>query len=145
MAEPAMVEPAVAARVTDEELDTAAQRAFVESSAAGAVVTFSGVIRDHDHGRDVRELRYEAHPSAESVLRAVATELAEANPIHAVAVEHRIGDLRIGDVALLCTVSASHRAEAFRACEDLVDAVKQRVPIWKHQRFTDGTTEWVGL
>ena len=145
MAEPAGPGPAIAARVTDDELDATAQREFVERAAAGAVVAFSGVIRNHDGGRDVRQLRYEAHPGAEKILVEVATELAETNPVHAVAVEHRVGDLRIGDVALLCTVSASHRAAAFRTCSDLVDAIKRRVPIWKHQHFTDGTSEWVGL
>jgi molybdopterin synthase catalytic subunit len=129
--------------VTAEPLDVAAHEAAVAHPAAGAVVTFQGVVRDHDGGRDVSALEYEAHPSARDVLASVADEIAALPDVHAVAVSHRIGPLRIGDVALVATVSTAHRAAAFAACARLVDEVKERIPVWKRQVFTDGTDEWV--
>ncbi|CAN5161780.1 hypothetical protein BH09ACT6_BH09ACT6_10800 [soil metagenome] len=116
----------------------------VATDEAGAVVTFSGVVRNHDHGRPVTRLSYSAHPSAGEVMRDVASDVAAAHPGTRIAVAHRIGNLAIGDVALACAVSAAHRSDAFAACAELVDAVKDRVPIWKEQWFTDGTFEWVG-
>lgn len=117
---------------------------LIEEAAAGAVVTFAGVVRDHDRGRGVVNLDYEGHPSAKAVIEEVATTVAGRHPgLRAVAVSHRIGALAIGDVALACAVAAEHRREAFAACADLVDEVKARLPIWKHQSFTDGTDEWV--
>jgi molybdopterin synthase catalytic subunit len=108
------------------------------------VVTFSGVVRDHDRGRTVRELAYSGHPSAAEVIERVAAQVAGSRPgLRGIAVSHRIGGLQIGDVALACAVSAEHRAEAFGACSELVDEVKRQLPIWKHQTFADGTDEWV--
>ncbi|MFC7244751.1 molybdenum cofactor biosynthesis protein MoaE [Catellatospora aurea] len=133
----------VLAELTTEPLDVAAHEAAVADPRAGAVVSFAGVVRDHDHGRSVATLTYESHPSAADVLREVAQELADDPDVYAVAVSHRYGPLKIGDVALACAVSTAHRAAAFTACARLVDLVKQRLPIWKHQTFTDGTDEWV--
>lgn len=129
--------------LTDELLDVAAHEAAVSHPAAGAVVSFAGVVRDHDGGRDVVTLHYEAHPSAADVLAEVAAEIAKEPAVYAVAVSHRIGDLRVGDVALAAAVSTAHRAEAFALCARLVDEVKARLPVWKHQHFADGTDEWV--
>jgi molybdopterin synthase catalytic subunit len=129
--------------VGTEPLDLAAHEAAVADAAAGAVVSFQGVVRDHDHGRPVSSLEYEGHPSAEAVLREVAAEVAADPAVRAVAVSHRVGPLRIGDVALVAAVSTAHRAEAFAACARLVDEAKARLPIWKRQVFTDGTDEWV--
>lgn len=131
------------ARVTDRALSVAACSAAVAGRASGAVVTFEGVVRDHDEGRGVTDLHYEAHPAAGDVLAGVARDIAARHPDVVLAVEHRVGDLVVGDVALACAVASAHRAAAFAACADLVDEVKARVPIWKHQRFTDGTDEWV--
>jgi molybdopterin synthase catalytic subunit len=133
----------VIARVVDAPLSVAEHEDAVADRAAGAVVSFAGVVRDHDGGRSVTELEYEGHPSAEQVIAEIAAEFAARPDLHAVAVSHRIGKLGIGDVALACAVSASHRGEAFAACADLVDQVKKRLPIWKRQVFTDGTEEWV--
>lgn len=130
-------------RVTEEPLDVGAHEKAVADPRAGAVVSFAGVVRDHDHGRAVAALTYEAHPSAEAVLREVAAEICADPDVYAVAVSHRYGPLAIGEVALAAAVSTAHRAAAFTACAHLVDLVKQRIPIWKHQRFTDGTEEWV--
>ena len=129
--------------VSTEPLSVAAHEAAVGGDASGAVVVFSGVVRNHDHGRDVVSLEYVGHPSAEDVLRACRDEIAADPLVHAVAVSHRVGELRIGDAALVAAVSAAHRAEAFAACARLVDIVKERLPIWKRQLFSDGTDEWV--
>lgn len=116
----------------------------VGGPTAGAIVTFAGIVRDHDSGRSVVALGYEAHPSAEAILRTVAEEIAARHPAVRIAIAHRTGALVVGDLALACAVSAAHRAEAFAACSALIDEVKARVPIWKEQRFADGSTEWVG-
>jgi len=129
--------------LTDEPLDVAAHEALVAHPAAGAVVSFAGVVRDHDGGRGVTHLFYEAHPSALAVLEEVAAEIAKDPAVYAVAVSHRVGELAIGDVALAAAVATAHRGEAFALCARLVDTVKERLPVWKHQHFTDGTEEWV--
>ena len=132
-------------QVTAKQLDLPAHLAGVSDVAAGATVSFSGVVRDHDDGRSVTELEYHEHPTAGSVVAEVAAEIAARDGVIAVAVSHRIGLLRVGDVALAAAVSAAHRREAFEVCHRLIDEFKATVPIWKHQTFTDGSDEWVGL
>jgi molybdopterin synthase catalytic subunit len=133
------------ADLSESPIDVASHEAQVDHSAAGAVVSFAGVVRNHDGGRGVTRLEYSAHPSAAEVLAEVAAEVAAASEgVRAIAVSHRIGVLNIGDAALVAAVSADHRAAAFRTCALLVDTVKERLPVWKHQFFTDGTDEWVG-
>lgn len=129
--------------VTDRQLDTEAHIAAVARTDAGAVVTFTGVVRDHDRGRDVVELEYEAHPSAAQVLRDVAQRVAQTPGICAIAVSHRVGALKIGEAALVIAVSAPHRDAALSVCGRIVDEVKRGLPVWKHQMFADGTDEWV--
>ena len=120
-------------------------RAAVADPAAGGIVLFAGVVRDSDHDREVSGLSYSAHPSAVDELRQVAGVIAEKFPaVIGIAVVHRVGDLAIGDLAVVMAVSCPHRAEAFDACRELIDMLKASVPIWKHQRFDDGTAEWVG-
>lgn len=131
------------AEVGEALLDLAAHEEAVADPQAGAVVSFQGVVRDHDHGRGVTLLEYEGHPSAAAVIREVAMEIAADPDVYAVAVSHRVGTLQIGDVALVAAVSTAHRAAAFAACARLVDEAKTRLPIWKRQVFTDGTDEWV--
>jgi molybdopterin synthase catalytic subunit len=134
----------VRAAVVERELSVDEHAELVSNVAAGAVVTFSGVVRNHDGGRGVEELEYSGHPSAERVIRQVADEIAaRATGVRAIAVSHRIGPLRIGDVALACAVAADHRQQAFQVCAELVDEVKRQLPIWKRQVFADGTDEWV--
>lgn len=133
------------ADLSELPIDVASHEALVDHSAAGAVVSFAGVVRNHDGGRGVTRLEYSAHPSAAAVLAEVAADVAAASEgVRAIAVSHRIGVLNIGDAALVAAVSADHRAAAFRTCALLVDTVKERLPVWKHQFFTDGTDEWVG-
>lgn len=131
------------ADVTEEPLDVEAHAALVGSRAAGAVVTFSGVVRDHDHGAGVDRLVYVAHPTAGRVLAEVVADVTARHPVDAVAVSHRTGPLAVGEVALAVAVSAAHRGEAFTAAAALVDEVKDRLPVWKHQFLADGTDEWV--
>lgn len=118
--------------------------AAVADAAAGAVVTFSGVVRDHDAGRSVTEIEYVAHPSAPDVVARVAADVAARTEVEAVAVVHRVGTLAVGEVALAAAVAAAHRAEAFAACAELVDEIKARLPVWKRQVFADGSHEWTG-
>jgi molybdopterin synthase catalytic subunit len=131
------------ALVTTDPLDVAAHERAVADPAAGAVVSFAGVVRNHDGGRSVVELEYEEHPSAQRILEEVAAMIAADPAVYAIAVSHRVGRLEIGDVALAAAVSSAHRAAAFTACARLVDEVKDRLPIWKRQVFADGEEEWV--
>jgi molybdenum cofactor synthesis domain-containing protein len=134
----------VRATVTEQPVSESEHAELVADPAAGAVVTFAGVVRDHDGGRSVRELEYVGHPSAADVVAEVARDVAAKwTGVRAVAITHRIGLLGIGDVALVAAVAAEHRKEAFGACADLVDEVKHRLPVWKRQQFADGCDEWV--
>jgi molybdopterin synthase catalytic subunit len=133
----------VIAQVTDEPLDVAAHAAAVETSTAGAVVTFSGAVRDHDGGRQVTGIEYVGHPTAQRLLEEVVADVAARSDAEAVAVSHRLGKLAIGDAALVVAVAGAHRAEAFATASRLVDEVKARLPVWKRQVFPDGTDEWV--
>ncbi|WP_173921375.1 molybdenum cofactor biosynthesis protein MoaE [Agromyces sp. Marseille-P2726] len=139
-----MTEPEVLALVTSERIVRSAIEAFVTTRQDGAVVTFEGIIRDHDHGASVTALDYEAHPEAERFLRETCVQVARETGLR-VAAAHRVGALTIGDVALVASVAAPHRAEAFAACALLVDRIKERTPIWKRQHLEGGTTEWVNL
>jgi molybdopterin synthase catalytic subunit len=131
------------ARVDETAITVEECTAAVGDGAFGAVVSFAGVVRNHDEDRGVTWLRYSAHPSAAAVLAEVARDVALAHPGCRIAAAHRVGDLGIGDIALACAVASAHRSEAFVACAALVDEIKSRVPIWKEQGFTDGSTEWV--
>lgn len=115
----------------------------VRRAAAGAVVTFAGVVRNHDGGRSVSALHYEGHPDAGGILSEVVDEASRRPGVLAAAARHRVGDLAIGELAFVAAISAAHRVEAFAACAWLVDEAKARLPIWKHQHFADGTDEWV--
>ena len=126
-----------------DELSVDEVRAAVADPAAGGIALFAGAVRDSDHERGVTALSYSAHPSAKTELRRVAEAIAEKFPVIAVAAVHRVGDLAIGDLAVVVAVSCPHRAEAFDACRALIDEIKRSVPIWKNQWFADGATEWV--
>ena len=126
------------AALTDIPILLAEHEHLVAGDEAGAVVGFAGVVRNHDGGREVVRLEYSAHPHAEQVLFEAIAEV-----VRAIAASHRIGPLQIGDAALVVAVAADHRAAAFQTCARLVDTVKERLPVWKHQFFADGTDEWV--
>jgi molybdopterin synthase catalytic subunit len=128
----------------DVPLDVAEVLAAVADPQAGGVVSFTGLVRDHDGGRAVTALEYTAHPDAEAALRRVAEAVAADLPVHALAAAHRTGLLEVGDVAVVVAASASHRDQAFAAARRLIDDLKATVPIWKRQVFVDGEDEWVG-
>ncbi len=130
--------------LTDQPLDLPAHVAAVSGASSGAVVTFSGVVRDHDGGRSVSRIEYVAHPTARRILAEVATDVAGRGDAEAVALSHRTGELAIGEAALIVAVAGAHRGEAFATAMAIVDEVKLRLPVWKRQIFTDGTDEWVG-
>jgi len=132
------------AAVTEDPISLSEHEELVATETAGAVVGFAGVVRNHDAARSVLRLEYSAHPSAaQTLFEAVAAVAAEAVGVRAIAVSHRIGPLAIGEAALVVAVAADHRAAAFETCARVVDSVKERLPVWKHQYFGDGTDEWV--
>ena len=132
------------AEIRDQPLSSDEVLAAVADPAAGGTVLFSGAVRDVDGGKAVIRLDYTAHPTAVAELRAVAESVAERYPVVALAVVHRVGELKIGDLAVVLAVSCPHRGEAFEAARALIDELKQTVPIWKHQVFDDESEEWVG-
>lgn len=133
------------ASITDQVIDPREVEQAVWSTADGAMVTFSGVVRDHDGGRtDVLDIEYSAHPAAGDMLRRLCDRVAVQHSARVAAV-HRVGVLPVGEVAVAVVAVSPHRAEAFAACSDLIERLKREVPIWKRQRFTDGVSEWVGV
>ncbi|QGN32211.1 molybdenum cofactor biosynthesis protein MoaE [Microlunatus sp. Gsoil 973] len=148
------------ARLVDEPLSVDRVLAAIRDPAIGGIVVFIGAVRDHDRPagtdpagadddtdaeRAVTSLDYTAHPLALDRLQEVAGRAAAVDGVHAVAVEHRVGHLEVGDLAVVIAVGAAHRAEAFTGCRQLIDELKSGVPIWKEQTFIDGVSEWVGL
>ena len=130
--------------VIESPISTQELEPQVLTETCGAVVSFSGVIRDHDEGRGVARLHYESHPLASTQIAEVAADIAARHPAVRLSVVHRVGDLEIGEVALAAVVASAHRKDSFLACCELIDEVKARVAIWKHQHFSDGSDEWVG-
>lgn len=130
--------------LSDTPLDTAALRAQVLDPACGGLASFEGLVRNHHEGKSVTRLDYEAHPTLaeKEGSRIIAEALEKFEIAHAIAV-HRTGSLAIGDLAIVIHVSAAHRAPAFDACRFLIDEIKSRTPIWKHEFYTDGTSAWV--
>lgn len=133
----------ITAKVTADRISAESLVAIVKADEAGAIVTFSGEVRDHDKGRAVAALNYEIHPNAQNVIERIANEVAKSHEIVNVALAHRYGEIPIGESAFVVAVSAAHRGPAFACCEELVERVKAELPIWKHQTFTDGSYEWV--
>ncbi|MDX6207343.1 MAG: molybdopterin synthase catalytic subunit [Frankiales bacterium] len=116
----------------------------VKDPRAGGVAVFIGAVRDHDDERPVAQLGYTAHPSALAELRRVAEAVVAGYPVCGLAAVHRTGDLAVGDLAVVVAVSCAHRGAAFDAARRLIDDLKDQVPLWKHQRFSDGDEHWVG-
>jgi molybdopterin synthase catalytic subunit len=135
----------VLAEVRDAPLSVDEVMAAVRHQRAGAIATFVGIVRERDHDREVSGLDYSAHPTAVAALTEIAERLAARPDVLAIAAVHRTGALEIGDLAVVAAVSAPHRGPAFEVCRELIDTLKAHVPIWKHQQFSDGTDEWVGL
>lgn len=130
--------------ISDEPLSVDSVLASLEDPTAGGLVLFVGRVRDHDHGQGVAGLSYSAHPSALERLQDVCDRLATEYDVTGVSAVHRVGDLDIGDLAVVVATTAGHRGSSFEASRALIDTLKAEVPIWKHQRFADGSDEWVG-
>ncbi|GGL30582.1 molybdenum cofactor biosynthesis protein MoaE [Phycicoccus endophyticus] len=131
--------------VRDAPLSVDEVLAAVRHPGCGGVALFVGVVRDHDHGESVTGLGYSAHPSAEATMADVCAEVLASSEAVRVAAVHRRGDLAVGDLAVVVAASAAHRGPAFAACRTLIDTLKERTPIWKHQALADGSSEWVGM
>lgn len=130
------------ATISDRPLEPEAVERAVDGPEYGAVVVFTGKVRNHDGGQQVSALEYSAHPEAQKFLHRICAQVAAESGLP-VAATHRIGPLTIGDLAIVVAVAAPHRAEAFGVCADLVDRIKHEVPIWKRQHFAEGLSEWV--
>jgi molybdopterin synthase catalytic subunit len=130
--------------IRDTPLDVSEVLDSLDEAADGGVTLFVGRVRDHDGGRGVDGLDYSAHPTALDRLREVCELVASRHDVHGVSAVHRTGHLDIGDVAVVVGTASAHRGVAFDSSRDLIDTLKDQVPIWKHQVFADGSDEWVG-
>jgi molybdopterin synthase catalytic subunit len=133
------------AELRDTPLSVDEVLAAVADEGSGGTAVFIGTVRDEDHGRPVTDLSYSAHPQAEERMRVVTEKVAAEFGVRAIAAVHRVGDLAVGDLAVVVAAASRHRAEALAACRKLIDDLKADVPIWKHQTFADGDAEWVGI
>src|SRR5215217_2077580 len=131
--------------ISETPLDVAEVLRRVSGPEVGGIALFVGTVRNRDHDADVVSLDYTQHPSAIDVLTRCAEETADQHDVLAIAVEHRVGHLEVGDLAVVVAIGASHRGEALAACAHLINTVKAEVPIWKEQHFASGDSEWVGL
>jgi molybdopterin synthase catalytic subunit len=130
--------------LSSNTIDTAALRATLSDPHAGACAVFEGWVRDHNDGRPVRGLRYEAYVElAEAEGARILDEASTRFDIVKACAVHRIGDLELGELAVWVGVTAAHRDAAFGACRWIIDEVKSRVPIWKHERYVDGDAGWL--
>ena len=130
--------------LSDTPFDTASERAKLLDDRVGGFASFEGWVRDHNDGRPVNGLRYEAYAAlAEAEGERVLTEALSKFDILDARCVHRVGDLAIGELAVWVGVSAAHRDAAFAACRYVIDEVKSRVPIWKHERYVDGDAGWL--
>ena len=131
-------------RVSSDLIDHGEITNSVRSRQAGAVCSFMGTVRELTDGKRTTCLEYEAYTEmAESLLDDLADQAIERWPIEALAIVHRVGSLRLGEVAVVVAVSTPHRADSFDACRWLIDSIKEVVPIWKKEEWADGTEEWV--
>lgn len=135
------------ARISDAPLSVGAAHEFVADPAAGAVVVFTGTVRDRSEGRAVTGLSYEAWlERAEGDLADLARQAGERWPeLRAVWLEHRVGELSVGEPSVVVAVSAGHRPEAFAAARWAIDTLKATVPIWKQEHWREGGSRWPGM
>jgi molybdopterin synthase catalytic subunit len=133
------------ASITESPLDVAEALRLVSGSDVGGIALFVGTVRNRDHDAAVVSLDYTQHPSAVEVLTRCAEQTADKHDVLAIAVEHRVGHLEVGEIAVVVAIGAVHRGEALAACAHLINTVKAEVPIWKEQHFASGGSEWVGL
>jgi len=126
--------------LSDKALSIDESYAYLQDSEAGGICLFVGTIRNKNQNKDVEHLTMEAYSAmAKKQMERIANEAAEQWPIRKITVSHRTGQLEIGDIAVIIGVCSIHRAEAFKACEWLIDTLKKEVPIWKNEFYTDGS------
>jgi len=131
-------------RIQNEPIEAREVEALVANPGAGAIATFSGVVRDHGRGRKVSHLEYEAYPAAaEQVLSRIGDEIEERWQTDRVAIVHRVGDLPVGEISVVISVASAHRDAAFEACRYAIERIKEIVPIWKKEHYDDGAV-WIG-
>ncbi len=129
--------------IVNKEIKTADILKKVESGEAGAIVSFAGTVRNNAEGKQVIKMDYEANAEmASNMLANLCEDVKSKYPVTAVALQHRTGELRVGEISIYIAVSSPHRADAFSACRYLIDTIKKSVPIWKKEYFTDGS-RWV--
>lgn len=130
--------------LTHEPIDSSALVTFVTTSSAGAVVLFLGTVREMTGDRQTVALDYDAYPEmALAKMRELVVETRSRWPVQKVALVHRLGHLKLGEASVAVAVSCPHRRQAFEAGQYLIDELKVRVPVWKKENWSDGTTEWV--
>ena len=130
--------------ITKRPIDLAEFLAQKPGQTCGAVASFVGAVRNHDHGKPVSRLYYECYPSmAEKQIQSIVDEAKGRWAVEEVRVTHRIGWLEVGEAAVAIAVSSAHREEAFAACRHVIERIKTNVPIWKKELFEDGTSDWV--
>jgi len=129
--------------ITEAPLEPARIAASVETPSCGAVVTFVGLVRDHNAGRQVLRLEYEAYaPLAKATFERIAMEALAHWPSARIAIHHRIGTLEIGEASVVIAAASPHRADAFCACRYAIERVKQIAPVWKREHFAGGDV-WI--
>lgn len=134
----------IRADIVERPIDTSKLLEEVAAPGNGASILFIGTVRDVNDGRQVDGIEYASYASmAERELRAIAAEVAARHDVESLAVEHRIGTLALGDISVAIAAAHAHRAPAFAAARDVIEAIKQRVPIWKREQYVDGTREWI--
>ncbi len=134
----------VSARITDRPIEVDELLREAGSSSTGAVLLFLGTVRDHNQGRPVRGMHYEAYESmAQDVLRGILVQAASETEVDALVAVHRVGELAIGDVSVAIAVGSPHRDEAYRASRTVIEEVKRRLPVWKKEFYADGKGEWL--
>lgn len=129
--------------ITEHEISANSLMKFIRAEKYGAIVSFSGDVRNHDQGKGVLKLVYEIHPTAQRILDELIDEILRRYADIEICAAHRYGEIPIGESAFVVVVASAHRNDAFRACAEFVDLAKSKLPIWKHQYFSDGTEEWV--
>jgi molybdopterin synthase catalytic subunit len=139
-----VAEPDIRIGVVDQPISAEQLASELMCDRHGATVTFEGRVRDRNRGREVVGLLYEAYrPMAEDTLHEIAAEAAERFGADAVAALHRTGSLAVGDVSIAIAVSSAHRGAAFDAARYIIEQVKLRLPVWKQERYADGTIHWL--
>ncbi len=135
--------PIFVAKTSDKEIIPQEVTKLVLDNKNGADVTFVGRVRNHDSNKKVKELNYEAHPDVDNQILKITQIIEKLFPEVNIATIHRVGNLKIGDVAFVVATASAHRDEALNCCRALVESIKSNAPIWKNQYFADGSNEWV--